>query len=170
MHSSSYRLMAAAVERWAGDLPRPRRVLDVGSLDVNGTYKALFAGDHYTGCDLTPGPNVDVVVPEPYRLPFVDGQFHLVVSGQTLEHSPQPWRLLREMARVTAPGGYVIAINPSTGPAHMTPDCYRFLPDGMRGLAEWAGLTVVCAGVLPGGTWSDCLAVMRRPVTRGAAQ
>jgi hypothetical protein len=38
-------------------------ILDVGSYDVNGTYKPLFNNFlwFYTGMDISPGPNVDIV-------------------------------------------------------------------------------------------------------------
>ena len=148
---------------YLGHLPRPRRVLDVGSLDINGSYRPMFAGDEYVGCDLTPGKNVDVVVADTYHLPFPDRRFTLVVSGQTLEHCPQPWRLVREMARVVEAGGYVITVNPSAGPAHMKPDCYRFLVAGMAGLAAWGGLRMVSGGIMDSHPWYDCIAVMQRP-------
>lgn len=169
MHSISYYSVQAVVRGYADEMPRPRRVLDVGSLDINGSYRPLFEEeDDYIGCDLTPGKNVDVVVESPYSLPFSDGAFDLVVSGQTLEHSPQPWRLVREMGRVVRPGGCVITVNPSSGPSHMEPDCYRFLPAGMAGLAEWAGLEILMSSIVDFPPWNDCFAVMMRPIGEGA--
>jgi ubiquinone/menaquinone biosynthesis C-methylase UbiE len=41
-------------------------------------------------------------------LPFADGHFHLVVSNASLHLWPDPVEALREMARVTAPGGYCL--------------------------------------------------------------
>ena len=58
MHQSSIdrmRRFAARIEaQFAG---RPVRVLDVGSMGVNGTYKELFGfpGVEYVGLDIAPG-------------------------------------------------------------------------------------------------------------------
>ena len=59
-------------------------VVDIGSYDVNGSYRPLFAqpGWRYTGVDLEAGPGVDVVLSSPYRLPFATGSVDLVVSGR----------------------------------------------------------------------------------------
>ena len=68
-------------------------ILDVGSFDVNGTYKTLFSWSNwkYTGADISPGPNVDVVLDENYEWAmFQDGQFDVVVSGQAFEHIECP--------------------------------------------------------------------------------
>jgi len=122
-------------------------VLDVGSLDVNGTYRRLFtdAAWSYTGLDVVAGCAVDTVVADPYRwTEFRDASFDVVVSGQALEHIEYPWRTIEEMARVLRRGGVAFVIVPSAGPEHRHPvDCWRFLPDGLRALATWAGLGVL---------------------------
>jgi hypothetical protein len=48
---------------------RQARVLDVGSYDVNGTYKDIINDPAWTyvGADLAAGPNVDVVLQSPYK-------------------------------------------------------------------------------------------------------
>jgi SAM-dependent methyltransferase len=43
------------------------------------------------------------------RLPLADGRFDAVVSGLVLNFVPDPVRAVREMARVTRPGGRVVA-------------------------------------------------------------
>src|SRR4051794_8673971 len=77
-------------------------VVDVGSMDVNGCYRPLFSDSRmqYIGVDLEPGPNVDVVLADPYTLPFDDGAVNLVISGQMLEHCERFWRVFHEMLRV----------------------------------------------------------------------
>src|SRR2546423_10564137 len=44
-------------------------ILDLGSQDINGCYRPLFASPpwKYVGVDLAPGPNVDVVLSDPYE-------------------------------------------------------------------------------------------------------
>ena len=88
MNILSYLLMREFVENCG--LREGKRVVDVGSYDVNGTYKGLFAppkfiGDAgYIGADIREGPNVDVIVGslEWDALRDVDA----VISGSTFEH------------------------------------------------------------------------------------
>jgi SAM-dependent methyltransferase len=123
------------------------RVLDVGSLNVNGSYRPLFSDPawSYVGLDVVPGCGVDTVVRDPYRwAELASEDFDVVVSGQALEHIAYPWRTTQEIARVLRPGGLVFVIAPGAGPEHRHPiDCWRFLPDGLRALAAWAGLAVL---------------------------
>jgi len=162
VHGSSLLLVEHALATYCLDRPHPAIVLDVGSLDVNGTYKHLFAGDDYIGCDLVGGPNVTVVLDpdKPYKMPFEACQFDLVVCGQVLEHSPMPWLIVQEMKRVLKPGGYIILVAPSAGPRHFTPDCWRLTDAGMRGLADWAGLWIVYCETVDALPWNDTIAVM----------
>ncbi len=130
----------------------PMSVLDVGSFDLNGTLKPIMIKfGNYTGIDLVNGPNVDVVVTEPYRYPFPNGNFDLIVSNATVEHIQRPWVWMTELARLTAIGGMVIVMNPTVMPYHAQEisnealDCWRILKDGMRLLMNDAGLDVICA-------------------------
>jgi SAM-dependent methyltransferase len=129
-------------------------VLDIGSYDVNGTYKALFVGHNYRGLDLHPGPNVDIVAPDPDHYPPGDASYDIVVSGQTIEHCPDTVRFMQEIARILAPGGLVCIIGP--GPTmqgeHRYPqDCWRVLPDAFRWLCRRVGLTVIDTAITPEG-------------------
>jgi SAM-dependent methyltransferase len=115
-------------------------VVDIGSYDVNGSYRTLFGnpGWNYRGVDLEAGPGVDIVLASPYRLPFPSGSVDLVVSGQAFEHVEFFWHSWLEMVRVLKPGGMVFLIAPSRGPEHRYPqDCWRFYPDGYRALAKF---------------------------------
>ncbi|MFE1318904.1 methyltransferase domain-containing protein [Kitasatospora phosalacinea] len=76
--------------------------------------------------------NLSYEVADVYRLPFADGSFDVVHAHQVLQHLPDPVAALREMRRVTAPGG-VIAVRDSDYAA-MT--WYPELPE----LDEWVGL------------------------------
>ncbi|MDD4478561.1 MAG: class I SAM-dependent methyltransferase [Mesotoga sp.] len=133
---------------FAESLPSSQRVLDVGSMDVNGSYKPLFQDHDYQGLDIAPGPNVDIVAPDPYDWPIEDNSFDVVISGQCLEHVEYPWRTVEEIARVLKPGGMCCIIAPSNGPEHRYPiDCYRYMPDGMKAMAKDAGLKVVSSSL-----------------------
>ncbi len=70
MHDSSYRHMSNLVVRFLAPLEhKPLRILDVRSCDINGTYRPLFQNPNwqYTGANVAPGPNVDIVLADPYR-------------------------------------------------------------------------------------------------------
>ena len=44
----------------------------------------------------------------PPALPFADASVDICLSSNVAEHVPEPWRLAREMLRVTRPGGLVV--------------------------------------------------------------
>ncbi|BAJ30586.1 MULTISPECIES: methyltransferase domain-containing protein [Kitasatospora] len=76
--------------------------------------------------------NLSYEVADVYELPYADASFDVVHAHQVLQHLPDPVAALREMRRVTAPGG-VIAVRDSDYAA-MT--WYPQLPE----LDEWLAL------------------------------
>jgi SAM-dependent methyltransferase len=171
--------MEAAVDRHlATKRGASLAVLDVGSMDVNGSYRPIFADPAwtYTGLDTQAGPGVDVVAHSPYRWPIPSGSVDVVISGQAFEHIRFPWVTVLEVVRVLRPGGLVVVIAPSAGPEHRYPeDCWRFYPDGMAALAAWADLHVVEAVTYwaPAGymensaQWADSVLVAEKPTGAG---
>jgi hypothetical protein len=66
------------------------RVLEIGSLDINGSVRRFFKDGQYTGIDVGPGPGVDVVCQgQDYTPP--SGCFDVTISCETMEHNPY-WR------------------------------------------------------------------------------
>jgi SAM-dependent methyltransferase len=138
--------MALCVERY---MPKDRRyrVVDFGSRAVRGqelTNRQLLLGHdcEITGVDVRSGPNVDVVMKRPYRVPLRANSADVVFAGQVLEHVPFFWASLLELARVLRPNGLLFVTVPSRGHVHGRDDCWRFYPDGLRAMAAFAGLTV----------------------------
>jgi SAM-dependent methyltransferase len=119
-------------------------VLDVGSYDVNGSYKPIFEDSkyHYTGLDMEKGPNVDIVLESPYDWSQIESDsFDVVISGQALEHVEFFWKTMEEMTRVLKKDGLICLIVPNGFAEHRYPvDCYRFFSDGMIALARYVGL------------------------------
>jgi len=169
MHDNSLTLMKQLIEDYAKGLPA-QTVIDVGSANINGTYKSLVlsAGHQYLGIDMCSADNVDVVVPESPRqgelLDLIGFRSKLVISGQCLEHTRFPWVWIERVTELVDDGGILILIAPFIWPEHKYPiDCWRFLPDGMGQLATWAGLELLASGLSPNENgWCDCFSVMRR--------
>jgi SAM-dependent methyltransferase len=122
-------------------LPADRpRVLDVGSQDVNGSLRQVApANAEYIGADFATGKGVDVVLTDPYSLPFEDESFDVVVSSSCFEHAEFFWLAFNEIMRVLKPHGLFPLNAPSNGSFHRYPvDCWRFYPDAAVALANWA--------------------------------
>ena len=166
--------MKAASEEIADALHQnPISVLDVGSRVSDGQlsdYSQIFCDSRfrYLGIDIEDGDNVDLVLSSPYSWPEIESSsYDIVISGQVLEHVPLFWELLREMSRVTRPGGFLILVVPSKGAIHKHPvDCYRFNPDGLISLANWLDFQVVSLTYDPGSYWGDVMmTAQKRPLS-----
>ncbi len=150
MHKSSLLRMA-----WFRDNYKPGlKILDVGSMDINGSYKDIFFNYDYTGVDIASGPNVDVVLKNPYQLPFKADSFNAVISGQAFEHIEYFWLTMAEMVRVTK--DLICVIAPHGFKEHRHPvDCWRFLTDGMIALARYYELEILHASTNKAPTMRD---------------
>lgn len=97
-------------------------LLDIGTGD-GALVRALLALDYDAyGCDLKPRwesvPNVDgerfsTISWMPYRLPYPDEAFDVVVSTSVLEHAQNKEELFREILRVLRLGGVSMHLFPS---------------------------------------------------------
>ena len=150
--SSSRWVVRHALARWlreqAAELaPRaPLRILDVGC--GGKPYYPFFAGiaSSYIGVDAVETPNTDLCG-RAEELPVEDESFDLVLCTQVLEHSEEPWRVVRELRRVTAPGGRVLASTHGVQVYHPAPnDYYRWTHEGLRLLfdqnGDWSSLCI----------------------------
>lgn len=125
------------------------KILDIGSQDINGSYKPLFdnPGWEYSGLDMVEGKNVDVAIKDAYDWKEVrSNTYDIVISGQVLEHVEFFWVTMCEITRVLKNGGLCCIIVPSSGVEHKYPlDCWRFFPDGVKALARFAKLEIIDA-------------------------
>lgn len=78
-----------------------KKVLEVGSLDINGSIRYLFKDCEYVGIDLGPGKGVDLVVP----IHEHHDQYDVVVSTEMLEHDIHWKKSLRSMHDNLKSGG-----------------------------------------------------------------
>lgn len=147
----------------------PVTVVDIGSQDVNGSLREVCPPQaRYVGVDFIQARGVDVVLDDPYKLPFETGSVDAVVSSSCFEHSEMFWLLYLEILRVLKPAGLFYLNAPSNGPFHRYPvDCWRFYPDSANALVRWGGVNGLDSLVLEAYTsqqiddvWSDYVAVL----------
>jgi len=132
------------------DLGTDLDILDVGGRQIPGkeserSYRKIFEDvtKNYYICDIAEGPNVTHLMTGEYEFPFEDNSIDLIVCGQVLEHVKNPFKSVAEMKRVLKPDHYMILIAPSTGKRHDSIDCWRFMDDSFKAIAEDVGLKVV---------------------------
>ena len=146
MHLDSYKEMERNLNRYLS-ADGFYIIFDIGSqqitdLGLHKTYKDLMQSRwEYVGFDIVSGLNVDIVMDK--VIPFGDNLADVVISGQCLEHCEIPFDLVKEMARVVKPSGYVIIAAPFNQDRHTEIDRWRFLPQGFKALFDYAGLMCV---------------------------
>jgi SAM-dependent methyltransferase len=101
-----------------GTSPAGRTLLDVGGGPGYFAESFADAGMTYIGVEPDPaemhgGPaasdaDTTYVRASGMALPFADASVDICLSSNVAEHVPQPWRLGREMLRVTRPGGLAV--------------------------------------------------------------
>lgn len=169
--------MADFVNRFLSEYSDRRiKILDIGSQDINGSYKPLFENPNweYTGCDIVEGRNVDIVLKNMYNWSEIESDsYDVLVCGQVFEHVEYFWVTIMEIARIIKENGLCCIIAPSAGIEHRYPvDCWRYYPDGFRAMAKYAGLEVLDVYTqwdnvnFPDGSgfWKDSVLICRKPV------
>lgn len=137
MHHSAYINAEKFYHKYCEKNIENKKILDVGSYDVNGTMKPIFEKGQYVGLDMEEGPNVDIVGVS-HDIPFKEEEFDIVISSSCFEHDDMFWISFQEMCRVLKPGGYMYIQAPSNGPYHGWPgDNWRFYIDSWKALEKW---------------------------------
>lgn len=177
MHISALHYGQSFFETYFKDPPPCKRIIvDVGSQDVNGSLRQFAPQDsQYVGVDFVEGAGVDIVIKDPYKLPFETGSVDAVVCSSVYEHSEFFWMLFLESLRILKPTGLLYLNAPSNGALHRYPiDAWRFYPDAGKSLTKWArhnGIQAVLLESFIGekfgdlhldGMWNDFVAVIAR--------
>jgi hypothetical protein len=89
-----------------------KKVLEVGSLNINGSIRPFFEQCTYVGVDLGEGADVDVVA-RGEDLTYDDGDFDVVASCECFEHNPEWVATLENMIRMAS--GLVLFSCATTG-------------------------------------------------------
>jgi SAM-dependent methyltransferase len=168
LRSHNSRGIANSAEYLRPYLQASTRLLDIGA--GPGTITAEFAGivAHVTATEINDEAlslsrelagaraltNLDFSIEDVHGLSFADDSFDVVHAHQVLQHVEDPVQALREMRRVTAPGGVVAARDADYAGFHwfpLLPELDRWLelyraaaranggePDAGRRLLSWA--------------------------------
>jgi SAM-dependent methyltransferase len=111
-----YRMYRNEVLARAGALAG-REILEVGcgeGMMFDGTPTTPIQMDvSMTRVERARGKARYLICADGYELPFADASFRLVLLIAVLEHTSEPWRLLREARRVLKPGGRVLIVVPN---------------------------------------------------------
>lgn len=170
LRSHRWRTAANSAAYLLGSLGPGLRVLDVGCGPgtITADLAELVPGGLVVGLEYAEGvldearaeaarrgvANLEFAVGDVHALPYRDGEFDVVHAHQVLQHVGDPVTALREMRRVTRPGGLVAARDSDYGAMSWSPaspglDRWQELfrrtaranggePDAGRFLAGWA--------------------------------
>lgn len=120
----------------------PGHLLEIGSRNRTGAMwrNVLPAKWRYTGFDILPGENVDIVGDAHEASRFLPSRyFDAVMSFAVFEHLIMPWKAVIEMNRVLRQGAIGIIFAPQTWPLHEEPwDYFRFSSHAWKGLLNRA--------------------------------
>jgi len=137
---------------------RPKRILEIGSMDTNGSPRQYFPESEYIGIDIKPGKGVDMVIPAQdigihffmdhfdavlclyvlehvdYCWIILDKIFDAVLCLYVLEHVDYCWIILDKIDKVLSKHGYLYIAVPGIGfPVHSRPkDYWRFTEYAIR--------------------------------------
>jgi SAM-dependent methyltransferase len=97
-----------------------KKVIEIGSLDINGTVRTFFTNCEYVGVDVGEGPNVDLVCPG-QEVDHTENTYDVSCSVNCFEHNPYWIETFRNMHRMTRVDGLIFVSVPTTGcPEHGT--------------------------------------------------
>lgn len=125
----------------AAILPYEDPVYEFGAFQVAGQegfadLRPLFPGRTFVGCDMRPGPGVDLVL-DLHNIDLPDHSAGFVVSLDTLEHVEDPRLALSEIYRILKPNGIAIISSVMNFPIHDYPsDYWRFTPQAFASIMK----------------------------------
>lgn len=116
------------------------KVLEIGSLDINGSVRKFFTNCDYIGIDLGEGKGVDVVC-EGQKYDAPDNTFDTCISCECFEHNPYWVETFQNMIRMVKPNGLIVMSCATTGRAEhgtkkTTPDDAPFCGEYYKNLTE----------------------------------
>ncbi len=135
-----------ALAGFAASLAPNSRVLDAGAGECR--YAGLFAAHRYLALDNAVGDAAWNYSRLDLRgdlesLPLAAATFDAALSVVVLEHTREPMKVLREIARVLRPGGRLFLVVPQEWEVHQAPhDYFRYTRYGLDHLLAGSGFRV----------------------------
>jgi len=114
MAHEQQRLFLDKVKSLFPDFFTHKKILDIGSLNINGTARPWFENCTYIGVDVGDGKDVDIVC-EGQNLDHADNFYDVTVSCECFEHNPYWLETFRNMHRMLKPNGLMIMTCATTG-------------------------------------------------------
>ena len=97
------------------------RVLEIGSLNINGTVRGFFKDCDYTGVDIHSGKDVDIVS-KTKDLEFGTLKFDTIISAECFEHDSEYEESVKKIIELLKTEGLFVFTCATTGrPEHGTP-------------------------------------------------
>ena len=93
---------------------KEKRVLDIGSFDVNGNEEFLFIDCDFNGLDIGPGKGVDIVC-SAHEYDAPDESYDTIISCECWEHNPVYKESIQNAIRLLKSGGLFIFTCATTG-------------------------------------------------------
>lgn len=120
---------------------KDKKVLDVGSGDINGNNRFLFENCEYHGNDVISAPNV-TIVSKTKDLTFEDNSFDTIVSTECFEHDPEYEKSLLKIYNMLKPDGLFVFTCASTGRAEhgtrrTSPGCSYGTIGGLSDMSDY---------------------------------
>lgn len=107
MAHAEQRAFIAAVAKHFPEYFVDAKVLEVGSLNINGSVRDFFSNCDYLGLDVSAGRDVDLVC-EGQKYDGPSDWFDQVISCEAMEHNPHWAKTFSNMVRMCKPGGLVV--------------------------------------------------------------
>ena len=155
MHESSFPEIITFVEKYL-DRDSESNIIDLNGLSTRDkncglvfdekNWKYMLISLKKDGLDKIENNSVDVIV-----------------TGQNLERIKFFWETMKEIGRILKPRGYFCAVVASAGVYGTDGDLYRFHPDGLKVLAEIAGLKVLECNMDKTSSWWNTTIIAQKP-------
>jgi SAM-dependent methyltransferase len=136
--------LKALIESLSQTLPFYGPIYEFGSYQTKGQegfadLRPYFPDTEYIGCDMRPGPGVDMVA-DLCNCSIKSLTAGSILCLDTLEHCWDPWKAVEEMHRILRDEGFLVVSVPFSHPIHDHPnDYWRFTQEALHVLLRRFG-------------------------------